>query len=88
MEILGVLLGITISALAVLAYTGNRRSVELASIADKTLAELVALRSRVDELEKRKSNVVVAPETSGFAETRKGLRMRTWNEDIGAVEAK
>lgn len=86
--ILGVLLGITISGLIVVAYVGNQRSKELALVAKQAV-------ERITALEKRRP-VPVATEMTGIAgkvnvdggKIGTGVRMRTWNENIGAVDAK
>jgi hypothetical protein len=78
MEILGVLLGVTMSALAWVIWFGHRELISL-------LKELIEVNERAEVLEKKVSALLhrreaatpVAPE----APPAPKLRYRTWNED-------
>lgn len=91
--ILGVLLGITISGLVVVAYVGNQRSKELALVAKHAVEKVVELQDRIAAIEKRRPVVTEMTGTAGKVNVEggkigTGVRMRTWNENIGAVDAK
>jgi hypothetical protein len=74
MELLGVLLGITMSAVAVAIWFGEREYAE-ARESVGALAERIAL------LEQRKAPLPVISSGATADELRPKLRYRTWNED-------
>jgi hypothetical protein len=78
MEILGVLLGVTMTVLAVACYLGWREYKALVLTAS-------LLSDRVTMLEKRKAAVPVADTVDTQKAEAKPFRVRTWSEDGMAV---
>lgn len=87
MDIFGVLLGITITVLAGAIYFVRSERNRMDAVIQHALGQVSHLRESVTRLEARKTYSAETYESK--PEDKRGkVSMRTWNENIGAVESK